>query len=267
MLTQRAWGPCDRMGGMDQEKINEVARRLEGCDRGKAAAFTGAGISTESGIADFRSPGGVWTRYRTIQFDEFMTSHDARVEYWKMKREGWPEMAAAVPNAGHRVLAQWERAGRLAGVITQNIDGLHQMAGSRRVYELHGTQRFVECLDCGERWPAERYMEENLDDETPECEVCGGFLKPATVSFGQMLPQDVLMQTFQLADTSEIFLAIGSSLVVHPAASLPVQAKRSGAYLVIINRDETPLDGIADVVLHSPIGETLTAIDRVMHGK
>ncbi len=247
---------------MDHVMIQEVARQLAASSQ--AVVFTGAGISTESGIADFRSPGGVWTRYRTIYFDEFLASHEARAEYWKMKREGWPEMARATPNAGHRILAKWERQGRLAGVITQNIDGLHAEAGSARIYELHGTQLFVDCVQCGKRWPARVWFEENVNDAVPQCDACGGWLKPATVSFGQSLPQDVLEKALELACASDVFLAIGSSLVVEPAASLPVYARRNGATLVILNRDETPLDEAADAVLRSPIGVTLEAIDEAL---
>ena len=247
------------------EAVHRIAEKLAGAER--AVAFTGAGISTESGIADFRSPGGVWSRYRTVYYDEFMASPRARQEYWAMKRACWPEFAAAPPNAGHVALAEWEKAGRLAGVITQNIDGLHQLAGSENVLELHGTQRFVTCVGCGKRWPTEVFFADgdNADadareDEVPTCSACGGWLKPATVMFGQPLPSDVLSEATRLAARADLFLAMGSSLVVEPAASLPLHAKQAGAFLVIINRDETPADAHADLVLHTPIGETLTAI-------
>jgi NAD-dependent deacetylase len=230
-----------------------------------AVAFTGAGISTESGIPDFRSPGGVWTKYRMVLYGEFLESPEARLEYWRQKAESHAEFGAAKPNAGHRVLAGWEERGRIAGVITQNIDELHQEAGSRQVWELHGTARKVQCLDCRFRSPVEPFLEQfRATGTVPDCPDCGGRLKHATVSFGQMLPPDVLQSAFQTSRQADLFLAIGSSLVVEPAASLPATARRHGARLVIINRDSTPLDESADVVLHEEIGAALTAIDRAM---
>ena len=230
-----------------------------------AVAFTGAGISTESGIPDFRSPGGVWAKYQPVYFDDFLASAAARHEYWRQKCEAHDPFAAAEPNTGHRVLWAWEQAGRLAGVITQNIDGLHQLAGSRAVLELHGTARQVACLDCEARFAVEplvRYFVQA--NQVPPCPRCTGRLKHATVSFGQALPEDVLTRAGELARHCELFLAIGSSLVVHPAAGLPALAKQNGARLVIINRDETPLDDMADAVVRTPIGETLAEIDRAL---
>ncbi len=241
------------------EVVTLVAERLRCAER--VVAFTGAGISTESGISDFRSPGGVWSRHQPVYFDEFLASHDARLRHWRMKKEAYPEFAAARPNLGHRLLAEWERAGRLRAVITQNIDGLHEEAGSRSIFELHGTGRWVMCLSCAKRWPAREIFERYADvDDVPTCDACGGWLKPATVSFGQVLPADVLEESFRLAGEADLFLAIGSSLVVEPAASLPRHAQQSGAFLAIINRDETPLDRVADAVIRTPIGETLKAI-------
>lgn|SRR5487761_1742970 len=227
-----------------------------------AVAFTGAGISTESGIPDFRSPGGIWTRYRTIYFQEFLASAEARHEYWRQKAEGQRDFSRAEPNVGHQALARWEEAGRLGAVITQNIDGLHARAGSRHVLELHGTAREVSCLECRARYEADemvaRFQQTGV---VPSCPACGsGLMKHATISFGQQLPPDVLHEAFALSRRADLFLAIGSSLVVEPAASLPRAAKESGARLVIVNRDPTPLDSLADVVLHEPIGETLAAI-------
>lgn len=224
-------------------------------------AFTGAGISTESGIPDFRSPGGVWSKYRTIYFDEFLESAEARHEYWRQKCEAHREFAAAGPNAGHRVLADWESSGRIRGVITQNIDELHQRAGSRNVLELHGTARRAACLDCSARFDIEPFVTQFLaDDCVPACPECGGRLKHATVSFGQSLPAEVLMNSNRWSREADLFLAIGSSLVVTPAADLPRFAKERGARLVVINRDPTPLDSIADATLSGSIGEVLTAI-------
>jgi NAD-dependent deacetylase len=228
-----------------------------------AVVLTGAGISTESGIPDFRSPGGVWSKYRTVFFDEFLASADGRSEYWRQKCEMHREFGPAQPNAGHRVLAHWEATGRIRGVITQNIDGLHQMAGSQRVLEFHGTARQAACLDCAARFDIEPLVSQFLsDDRVPDCPQCGGRLKHATISFGQMLPPDVLMEATRWSRDAELMLAIGSSLVVTPAADLPRIAKERGAKLVIINRDPTPLDAIADTVIRHSIGETLTQLDR-----
>lgn len=229
-----------------------------------AVVLTGAGISTESGIPDFRSPGGVWTKYRTVYFDEFMDSADARFEYWRQKSEMHREFGDAQPNAGHRVLADWEQRGRIRGVVTQNIDGLHQMAGSRHVLELHGTARQAACLDCGARFDIVPFVERFLADQrVPTCPECNGRIKHATVSFGQMLPADVLEEAACWSREADLMLAIGSSLVVTPAADLPRLAKHSGARLVIINRDETPLDPVADAVIRGPIGEVLSEIDSL----
>jgi NAD-dependent deacetylase len=230
-----------------------------------AIVLTGAGISTESGIPDFRSPGGVWSKYRTVFFDEFMESADGRYEYWRQKCEMHREFGPAQPNAGHRVLARWEAAGRLRGVITQNIDGLHQMAGSRRVLELHGTARQAACLDCRASYDIEPLVAKFLaEDRVPDCPKCGGRLKHATISFGQMLPPDVLMEATRWSREADVMLAIGSSLIVTPAADLPRIAKDRGARLVIINRDPTPLDPIADATIRGSIGEVLTAIDDAL---
>jgi NAD-dependent deacetylase len=232
-------------------------------DSRRAVAFTGAGISTESGIPDFRSPGGIWTKYRTIYFQEFIESADARLEYWRQKAEGQLDFSRAEPNVGHEKLAAWEQTGRLQAVITQNIDGLHARAGNRRVLELHGTAREVSCLDCQARYEADAMVAcFQQTCEVPGCPKCGSnLMKHATISFGQQLPADVLQAAFALSRRADLFLAIGSSLVVEPAASLPRAAKESGARLVIINRDATPLDRLADIVLREPIGQTLAAID------
>lgn len=243
----------------DSDTIAQVATWL--ASSRSAVVLTGAGISTESGIPDFRSPGGVWSKYRTVYFDEFLASESARHEYWRQKCEAHREFAAAGPNAGHRVLAQWEAAGRIRGVVTQNIDELHQLAGSRNVLELHGTARRAACLDCSARFDIEPFVAQFLaDDHVPACPRCGGRLKHATISFGQSLPAEVLMNANRWSREADLFLAIGSSLVVTPAADLPRYAKERGARLVIINREETPLDRLADATLGGSIGEVLTAI-------
>jgi NAD-dependent protein deacetylase/lipoamidase len=231
----------------------------------RAVVFTGAGMSTESGIPDFRSPGGVWSRNKPVYYDDFLASAQARFEYWRQKAEAADDFLRAAPNAGHRTIARWEQAGRVAGVITQNIDGLHQEAGSRKVLELHGTARWIECVDCHERFEPLPLIEAfRAQQRVPPCAACGGRLKSATISFGQALPADVLEESAELAAASDLFLAIGSSLVVYPAAGLPQVARRAGARLVIINRDPTEQDAAADAVIREPIGSTLAAIDDAM---
>lgn len=223
-------------------------------------AFTGAGISTESGIPDFRSPNGVWARNRTIYFDEFVQNEQDRVEYWRQKVEGWPDMRDAQPNAGHLAFVDLARRGKLKAMITQNIDGLHQRSGldPALILELHGTTVEAACLQCADRIPMDEAVARVQGGElAPRCGRCGGLLKPATVSFGQSMPRDVLRKAEEAAVSCDVFLAVGSSLVVHPAAGLPVLAKRAGAKLVILNRTETPLDELADLVVNDEIGKVL----------
>jgi len=249
---------------VDPNTLEELAKCLQ--QSPSVVAFTGAGISTESGIPDFRSPGGVWSKYRTVYFDEFMASESARHEYWRQKCEAHGDFAQAAANAGHLVLARWEQAGRLRGVITQNIDGLHQTAGSRNVLQLHGTAREVMCMDCGARYDVAPMVEQfRQTDRVPPCEHCpDGRLKHATISFGQSLPREVLEEAVRWCTEADLILAIGSSLVVTPAADLPQITKQSGGRLAIINRDATPLDSLADWVLNAPIGETLSGIDECL---
>jgi NAD-dependent deacetylase len=245
---------------MEQQSTDIVAGWLK--ESRSAVAFTGAGMSTESGIPDYRSPGGVWMRFQPVFFNEFIASDDARREYWRQKTISQPDFERAQPNLGHQVLAEWERDHAIEGVITQNIDGLHQQAGNNVVWELHGTARQVGCLTCQQRFPALPYVQQfQTTGEVPTCPACGGWLKHATVSFGQSLPPDVLSESARLCQQVDLMLVMGSSLVVEPAASLPRIAHRSGARLVIINRDPTPLDDIADLVLHASLGETLEAIN------
>ncbi|MCA9229932.1 MAG: Sir2 family NAD-dependent protein deacetylase [Planctomycetales bacterium] len=247
---------------MDAAVALRIANWLAEAD--KPVVFTGAGISTESGIPDFRSPGGVWTKYRTVYYDEFMASAAARLEYWQQKAVGHSEFADALPNDGHRIIAEWEAAGRIHGVVTQNIDGLHQIAGNQNVLELHGTARQVQCQDCGARYDAGPLVAEFLaTEEVPSCRHCSdGRLKHATISFGQALPREVLEEAADWCQQAGLLFAIGSSLVVTPAANLPVMTKQQGGRLVIINRDSTPLDAIADEVIGGSIGAALVAIDR-----
>jgi NAD-dependent deacetylase len=228
-------------------------------------AFTGAGISTESGIPDFRSPGGVWSRTQPVYFDDFVNSADARLEYWRQKSESHVDFSNASPNVAHQALARWESEGSLRGVITQNIDGLHTIAGSQSVLELHGTAREIGCLDCKARFDADLMVAGfNQTGEVPSCPHCTGLLKHATISFGQSLDETVLRDAIGWCRDADLFLAMGSSLVVQPAAGLPTLARENGARLVIINREPTPLDHIADIVIHAGISETIAAIEKAM---
>lgn len=224
----------------------------------RIVGFTGAGISTESGIPDFRSPNGIWANNRIIEYSEFVNSRAGRVEYWRQKVSMWPEMRDAKPNAGHQAFVELERQGKLRALITQNIDGLHQRAGNRNVIELHGTTTECECLTCGARISMDEAVARvKSGDLAPECDLCGGLLKPATISFGQSMPALAMKLAVEACQDCEVFLSVGSSLVVYPAASLPELAKQSGAALVIVNRTPTPLDGIADLVVKEEIGKAL----------
>lgn len=234
------------------EAINLIARSSQ------IVGFTGAGISTESGIPDFRSPGGVWANNRMIEYSEFVNSRAGRIEYWRQKAAMWPEMRDAKPNAGHKAFVELERRGKLQAMITQNIDGLHQRAGSANVIELHGTSVEAECLTCHARISMDQALQRVAEgDIAPECDACGGYLKPATISFGQAMPVIEMQRAIQACRNCDVFLAVGSSLVVYPAATLPELAKQSGAKLIIINRTSTPLDGIADLVVNEEIGKAL----------
>jgi NAD-dependent deacetylase len=222
--------------------------------------FTGAGISTECGIPDFRSPGGLWTRNRPIPFDEFVASQEARDEAWRRRFAMEPTFAAAKPGRGHRALAQLYRAGKVPAIITQNIDNLHQASGFApdHVIELHGNTTYARCIGCGcdyeLTWVRQRFDEEG---GAPDCTACDQPVKTATISFGQAMPEDAMLRATELARACDLFIAIGSSLVVWPAAGFPVMAKDSGARLVIINREPTDQDDLADLVLRYDIGETL----------
>jgi NAD-dependent deacetylase len=231
----------------------------------RTVVLTGAGMSTESGIPDFRSPGGVWAKNRPVMFAEFLESRTARHEYWRQKSEGHADFAAARPNAGHSILAKWEQRGVIDGLITQNIDGLHQLAGSANVLELHGTAREVACLSCQFRADADPYVQMFIAaGEVPSCPRCGGLLKHATISFGQQLPVDVLAQADHWCRDADLVLALGTSLTVSPAADLPRIAVDCGAKLVIINRTETPLDPVAALVIRQGLGKALCIVDDAL---
>jgi NAD-dependent deacetylase len=225
----------------------------------RIVAFTGAGISTGSGIPDFRGPGGVWTRRQPVYFDEFLASEERRVEYWDQKAEAHAAFAGARPNATHLALVELERMGRLSSVVTQNIDGLHQAAGTRpdRVIELHGTNREVECLGCGERSaPGPAVARFVAERRTPRC-ACGGLLKFATISFGQPLRPEVLERAFAEAASCDLMLALGSTLSVHPAATVPLHAEERGVPYVVINRGPTDHDRLASLRLEGDVAEIL----------
>jgi NAD-dependent deacetylase len=243
--------------------LQRIAEWLAGAER--CVVFTGAGVSTESGIPDFRSPGGVWSRTKPVLFEDYCRDPEAQLEYWRQRAETHVEFADAPPNKAHLAFARWEGQGRIRGVITQNIDGLHQLAGSRQVLELHGTARKVGCLECGSLFDAGEMVEQFRQTQVvPRCARCGGLTKHATISFGQALSAEVLREAIRWSREADLFFAIGSSLVVTPAADLPVLAKESGARLVIINREPTPLDGLADVVLRRAIGSCMESVDSLM---
>ena len=222
--------------------------------------FTGAGISTECGIPDFRSPGGLWTSNRPIPYDEFISSQEMRNEAWRRRFALEANFSAARPGRGHRALASLYRAGKIPAVITQNIDNLHQVSGfaSECVIELHGNTTYAICLSCNQRyelaWVRERF---EVAGEAPDCASCGGHIKPATVSFGQSMPVSAMQRAEELTLVCDLFISVGSSLVVWPAAGFPLMAKRNGSALVIINREPTDFDNLADLVVRQNIGDTL----------
>ena len=228
----------------------------------QAVVFTGAGISTESGIPDFRSPGGIWTKMAPIDFSDFLASEEARRETWRRRFEADDTWRNAQPNRGHRAVAELVRRGTAAAVITQNIDGLHQASGVPvdQVIELHGNSTYAHCLDCARRYEiAEMRGAFERDGTAPVCEACGGWVKTATISFGQAMPAKPMRRAEIETLAADLFIVAGSSLVVYPAAGFPELAKRNGATLVIVNREPTGLDAIADLVLNRAIGETLGA--------
>jgi NAD-dependent deacetylase len=240
------------------EGVRDLARLLREARR--AVVFTGAGISTESGIPDFRSPGGLWTKYQPIDFGDFLASEAMRREAWRRKFAMDATLKAARPNRGHRAVAELLRRGTAASVITQNIDGLHQASGvpDEKVIELHGNTTYARCLGCGRRYELDTIrVEFERTERPPRCDSCGGHVKTATISFGQPMPEEAMARARDEALACDLFLAIGSSLVVYPAAGFPVLAKRHGARLAILNRDATELDGLADLVLHLEIGPAL----------
>ena len=240
-------------------EIDRLREMIEGARR--IVAFTGAGISTESGIPDFRSPGGIWTKYQPIYFDDFMSSEEMRRESWRRKFATDETMLKAEPNAGHRALAKLVEQGRMSAIITQNIDGLHQRSGvpASKIIELHGNTTYATCLDCGQRYelaPIKKAFQSK--GELPVCEKCDGMVKTATISFGQAMPEIQMARAQDETMNCDLFIVLGSSLVVYPAAGFPRIAKRKGAKLVIVNRDATDQDDDADLVIHAEIGPTMS---------
>jgi NAD-dependent deacetylase len=225
----------------------------------RIVAFTGAGISTESGIPDFRGPQGLWTKIDPSEFtiQNYMANPEHRRRVWRMRIERGEQRFE--PNAGHRAIADLERLSKLDCVVTQNVDGLHLDAGNTTVLELHGSPREVLCTSCRSRWPAEEIVQRvRAGDEDPSCEVCGGILKSATISFGEALPVGVLEESYRRAEACDLCLVVGSSLVVYPAADVPMHAVRAGARLAIVNNEPTPMDSHADPVVIGSAGEVLS---------
>ncbi len=242
-----------------EEKIGRVAQMITEAKR--IVVFTGAGVSTESGIPDFRSPGGLWTKFDPEDFtiDKFLSSLETRRKQWRFLLSS-DLLKDADPNAAHEAIAELEALGRLDCVITQNIDNLHQKAGnhSNKVYELHGNLHWIRCLECSDRSPLEEILRESeTSSEIPSCRHCGGILKPDVIFFGEPLPEETLRDATRHANRCDLMIVVGSSLVVYPAAYLPFYAKQSGARLVIINLTPTPSDRTADVVIRASAGEIM----------
>jgi len=228
----------------------------------RIVAFTGAGISTESGIPDFRSPGGVWEKNQPIEFSEFMASKEMRRESWRRRIRSDGVFTQSKPNSGHLALAELVKRGKSDRLITQNVDGLHQASGipDECIIELHGNATYCACLNCGKRFELDDVLASFQEaEEPPICDACEGIIKTATISFGQAMPEHEMDRAQEATLACDLFIAIGSSLVVYPAAGFPQMARQNGAKLVILNRDETPLDGYADLVVNAEIGTTLSA--------
>ena len=245
--------------------MHRELRRLIDASR-QIVFFTGAGISTESGIPDFRSPTGIWKTNKPIDFGDFMASDEARRETWRRKFATDPTIRAAEPNRGHRAVATLIRQGRARSVITQNIDGLHQQSGvaDKSVIELHGNTTYAACLDCGQRFEIDALREPfERTGEPPVCDACLGYIKTATISFGQPMPVAAMRRAEAETLAADLFIVAGSSLVVYPAAAFPKLAKENGAKLVIVNNEATPLDRVVDLVIRAGIGDVLGSVAGV----
>jgi NAD-dependent deacetylase len=241
-------------------KIKQIAAKIR--QGGKNVVFTGAGISTESGIPDYRSQGGIWDKFRPVYFDEFMSARDSREEYWRRWLELYKGIQQARPNAGHTAIARLDQMGFLEALITQNVDGLHQESGvdDEKIIELHGNTRRVRCMSCRSIMSTEETLKRlQSGDAAPECG-CGGYLKPDTISFGQAMPVDAVEKATALSLGSDFFLVVGSTLLVQPAAHMPLYAKQNNAFLAIINLSDTPCDNICDVLIRDKAGDVLQRI-------
>jgi NAD-dependent deacetylase len=242
------------------KKIKLAAQKIQTARQ--LVVFTGAGISTESGIPDYRSQGGIWDRFKPVYFDEFMTSRASRIRYWEQRLDMEKSLSVSRPNAGHTSLAKLYDHGRLSAIITQNIDGLHGASGipSEKIIELHGNTRRVRCMDCSRliSWETAQAMID-AGEKAPECS-CGGYFKPDTISFGQAMPVEATRQAKLLSSTSDVFMVVGSTLLVQPAALMPGYAKAAGAFLIIINLSDTPYDAACDLLIRGKAGDILQKI-------
>jgi len=228
-------------------------------ESGEIVGFTGAGISTEAGISDYRSQGGIWEKFTPVYLDEFVRDHAKRVLYWQRKQALWDSIKNARPTAAHRFFVKLHTEKKLKGIITQNIDGLHEKSGlpRQKIINLHGTSLEIICLGCGTVTDAEEGMAKLDPEDPPVCELCGGLLKPNTISFGQQLVAENLARAELLSRSCDLMIAAGSTLQVQPAASFPILAKESGARLVIITLSDTPIDRYADLVINEKLGDFL----------
>lgn len=245
----------------DRARLAEMIERAR-----NVVVFTGAGISTESGIPDFRSPGGVWSRMSPIYFQEFVASEEKRREAWTRAFTGRAGWTGREPNAGHYAVARLVEQGRVSAVITQNVDDLHRASGvpADQIIELHGNATYASCLECGVRHELDELKDPFLErGEIPACRDCGGVVKTATISFGQSMPEEPMQRAQEASLACDLFLVLGSSLVVYPAAGFPIMAKRNGARLAIVNREPTEQDMLADLVLHDEIGPVMSEIVKL----
>jgi NAD-dependent deacetylase len=243
-----------------KDQISKIADKIK--SGGNNVVFTGAGISTESGIPDYRSQGGIWDKFRPVYFDEFMSSRDARGEYWQRWVELYQGILEARPNPAHLALAELYERGFLQAVVTQNVDGLHQDSGlpDDRIIELHGNTRRIRCMSCRRIAPVEGVRDRLASgDPAPECD-CGGFLKPDTISFGQSMPVAEVEKAVELSRKSDFFMVVGSTLLVQPAAHMPIYAKENGAFLAIVNLSDTPCDEMCDALIRQKAGDVLQQI-------
>lgn len=253
----------DEVSDHDLDRIADLVRSSD-----RVVVFTGAGVSTESGIPDYRGPNGVWARNAIPHVDSIRTDEFSRIEHWRDRKARYPEMLARQPNAGHEAIAQLEASGHLLAIVTQNIDGLHQKAGNNpeRVIELHGSTHVLVCGSCGLTYSGEEVQARlEAGEEDPRCPACGGVLRSGTVLFGEPLPERALRTAHAVSMATDLMIVVGSSLVVNPAARLPAIAKQNGARLVIVNQSATPLDGLADVRVTGSAGAVLSGVvDRVL---